>query len=236
MSWKLLLSLLHFMCPAYPHSMHVKNFILFWVGFVHTFRHRASLWPTWLHFWHLMMLVSVQSLAWWPTLLHLKHIFSVQSKDSWSSLPQSMQVSLFVSFGHSFDEWPNCLQLKHLRVMLSAAQYLWPLPPFFIMVSKSDSSGSSTAFLGLSLTIPTIVPLNERLLDWISPSSLSDISPTSFSEILVGLYDNLLTTFVSFLGFSMKYSLPLKNDFDLLSSSSCGTMISGLHLVEMVDI
>lgn len=216
--WALLLSLLHLMWPLLPHSMHLKNFILFWFGFYHSLRQRASLWPIWLHFWHLMMFVSVQSLAWWPTLLHLKHIFSLQSNDSWVSFPQRIQVSLLVSFGHSFAIWPNCLQLWHFMVMLSSAQYLCPFPPFLVK-SKSDSSVSSSMSLGFPLAIPTIFPSKEGTLDDICPSSLSDISPTSFSEILVGLCDNLHTGDVSFLAFSMKYSFPLKKDFELFSSS-----------------
>ena len=139
---QLLDSFVHLMWPCFPHSMHLKYFILFSVGFVHTLRHRFSRCPTWPHFLHTTTFVSVQSFAWCPTLLHLKHIFSVQSNESWVSLPQSIQFCRLVSFGHSLAIWPNYLQLWHLMVGLSSAQYLYCLH-FFIIWSNCSFSKAS---------------------------------------------------------------------------------------------
>ena len=127
--------------------MHLKYFILLAWGSVHSFRHLDSLCPMCWHFPHWMMSFSVQSLAWCPTLLHLKHIFSLQSKLSWVSLPQRIQLFLFISLGHSFAICPNYLQLWHFIVGFSSAQYRVPLS--FFRCSKASSSLSS-AFLSVS--------------------------------------------------------------------------------------
>lgn len=134
---------------------------------IHSLRHRSSVCPMWPHLAHFMMSTSVQFLASWPLLLHLKQIFSVQSKESCVVLPQRMQEFFFVSLGQSCYLCPIYLQLWHLIVGLTSAQYRCPFS--FISLLKASSSSVYSS----SLLFPPLV-YKHRSFTKLKDSSSSD--------------------------------------------------------------